>query len=147
MGFPPKAGTAMSFACSTTMARFRKSDGTLSIDGADPCFLRVTGRGVLDRDAYRKFEPRFNEMLAPRSIPVPLLLDLRWFRGWTLTGFFHDLQFDLRHRKTFSRIAVLGDGIWHRWITNLARPIFAAKLGFFRDGEEGRARAWLCQGS
>jgi hypothetical protein len=54
----------------------------------------------------------FANALSGKQLPAPLLLDLRHFRGWTLGGLVRDLQFDVRHRRTFSRMSLAGgDGI------------------------------------
>jgi hypothetical protein len=71
------------------------------------------------------------------------LLDLRGLRGWTIGGLAQDVLFDLRHRHSFSAIAVIGDRAWHKWITYAGRPVFRAKLRFFDASEEQPATDWL----
>jgi hypothetical protein len=118
----------------------------LGIQSSGQLFIRVRAEGVLTAADYRAFEPRFADDLARRSLPVPLLLDLTNFRGWTFAGFVRDLRFDLRHRNTFSRIAVVGSRKWHRWITYAALPIFTAELKFFWPQDDRLGTAWLCEG-
>ena len=89
----------------------------------------------------RQFQRRLSSELGRRPKVVPLLLDLRGFRGWSAAGLIRDLIFDVRHRSSFSRIAVLGDARWHRWITYLGIPVFRAKLKFFSAPDA--AREWL----
>jgi len=109
-------------------------------DGSKP-HIRIHASGWLGAADYRRFERAFAEALKRRRPPIPLLLDLSGFRGWTPTGFLRDLAWDLRNRRSFSAIAVVGDTRWHRWITILGRPLFRAPMNFFRD--ERRAAAWL----
>ena len=59
--------------------------------------IRATGR--LTSADYRRFEPTFAAELAGRHLPIPLLLDMRGFRGWTIGGFLRDLRRDVRHRS------------------------------------------------
>jgi SpoIIAA-like len=66
---------------------------------------------------------------------------MRGFRGWTPAAFLRDLRWDLRNRRTFSKIAVVGDRSWHRWIAAAGKPLFRAPMKFFRAGPA--AEAWL----
>jgi hypothetical protein len=118
--------------------RFRR---VLSVDPASDRFIRIRASGWLGAADYRRFERAFAEALKRRRPPVPLLLDLRGFQGWTPAGFVHDLAWDLHNRRRFSAIAVVGDRSWHRWITILGRPLFRAPMNVFRD--EKTAVAWL----
>lgn len=116
-----------------------------TLDGSDGRFLRVSARGILDSGDYSRFEVAFDAELAQRHVPFPLLLDLEGFRGWTARGFIRDLQFDVRHRNTFSRIAVVGDRQWHKWSTYAAAPLFRARLRYFWPKDAALAEAWLSE--
>lgn len=120
-------------------------------------FIRVRASGWLGAADYRRFEPEFAAELRRRTSPVPggmlacppdrlrvgLLLDMRGFRGWTPGGFVRDLAWDVRNRRTFSKIAVVGDRRRHRWLTVAGRPLFRAPMRFFRPGEQAIAEEWL----
>ena len=113
----------------------------LSIDTSDRAFVCVRAQGILRWCDYGNFERKLSNKLGHRRGPVPLLLDLRGFRGWSVAGLIRDLIFDLHHRASFSRIAVLGDVRWHAWITYLAIPLFRAKVRFFNT--QDTATEWL----
>lgn len=115
----------------------------LSLDCSEAGFIRIRASGVLEAVDYAEFESGLRNELERARVPVPLLLDLRGFRGWTIPGFLRDLAFDLRHRKAFSKIAVVGERSWHKWITHAAIPVFAAQLRYFRADEAGAAGRWL----
>jgi hypothetical protein len=106
-----------------------------------PAYRRIRATGRLTAAHYDRFEPAFAAELTRRTPPVPLLLDMRGFRGWTPTAFLSDLAWDLRNRRTFSKIAVVGDRRWHRWITAAGAPLFRAPIKFFL--EESKAEQWL----
>src|SRR5215208_7038000 len=114
----------------------------LLVEPSPASFIRVRASGWLGAADYRRFEPEFAAELKCRTPPVSLLLDLRGFRGWTPAGFYRDLSWDVRNRRTFSKIAVLGDSPWHRWITASGAPLFRAPLRFFGSGES-KAKDWL----
>jgi len=113
----------------------------LSIDTLDGGFICVRAQGTLRWCDYSRFERRLSNELSRRRKPVPLLLDLRGFRGWSAAGLIRDLIFDFRHRASFSRIAVLGGARWHTWITYLAILLFRARLRSF--SAEHPATQWL----
>jgi hypothetical protein len=113
----------------------------LTLVPSSAAYLRIRASGRLGTADYRGFEPAFAAELAHRNTPMPLLLDLRGFRGWTPAAFLRDLRWDLRNRRAFSKIAVVGDRSWHRWITAAGAPLFRAPMRYFRSVEE--AEAWL----
>jgi len=113
----------------------------LSMDTSDRAFICIRAHGTLRWRDYKSFERRLSGELGDRRNAVPLLLDLRGFRGWSAAGLIRDVIFDLRHRASFSRIAVLGDARLHRWITCLGIPLFRAELKFFSASDA--AREWL----
>jgi len=106
-------------------------------------YLRIRASGRLDTQDYRLFEREFAQALRRRPPPVPLLLDLRGFEGWTLGGFVRDLLWDLKHRDSFARIAVVGDAMWHLWLTVAGLPLFAARMQYFSSRDAQRAQEWL----
>jgi SpoIIAA-like len=126
----------------------------LTLTPSPAAFIRIRATGRLTAADYRDFEPAFVAELARRTsdrmlacrpdrlrIAISLLLDMRGFRGWTSAAFLRDLAWDLRNRRTFSKIAVIGDRPWHRWITATGAPLFRAPMKFF--GGEREAAAWL----
>jgi hypothetical protein len=115
----------------------------LSLERSEGGYIHVKGTGTITAADYRRFNRIFADALSRKQVPVPLLLDLREFGGWTFGGFARDLQFDIRHRRTFSRIAVVGRKRWHRWITHAGAPLFTARLKYFSSDEEERAKAWV----
>ncbi len=117
----------------------------LSVDAVEGQSLRIYAVGKLTAADYRNFEPEFEGALARTIQPAPLLLDLRGFRGWTVGGLLRDIIFDVRHRTSFSRLAVIGDKKWHSWIIYAGIPIFRARLKFFKPSDEELALHWLQQ--
>jgi hypothetical protein len=115
----------------------------LTLEPSPAPFIRIRASGRLGVDDYRRLEPAFAAELKRRTPPAPLLLDMRGFRGWTPGGFLRDLAWDLRNRRTFSAIAVIGDRRWHRWITAAGAPLFRAPMKFFGADEQRQAEEWL----
>jgi hypothetical protein len=124
-------------------ARLVRYGRMLCLEPSRDPFMRIRAHGRLGTGDYRLFEREFAQALRRRPPPVPVLLDLRGFQGWTPGAFLRDLIWDLRHRDSFSRIAVVGDAVWHLWLAVAGLPLFAARMQYFGAGEERRAREWL----
>ena len=126
----------------------------LVLESSPAAYIRIRARGRLTAADYSRFEAAFAAELKRRkrraqrvrrtgehATPIPLLLDMRGFRGWTPAGFLLDLRWDLRNRRTFSKIAVVGDRSWHRWITAAGAPLFRTPMKFVHS--EMEAERWL----
>jgi hypothetical protein len=129
-----------------------------SIDAGKAGYLRVHATGRLTPSDYDSLEPAIEHALRqaederggrtppPADSGLRLLLDLTGWRGWTPGGLLRDIRFDIRHRKSFPRIAVIGDRTWHKWLTQAAKPVFRGEMRYFdaareRDGVEWVQRA------
>lgn len=115
----------------------------LCVERTDSPYLRIRASGLLIADDYDRFEPEFADELGHWNPPVPLLLDMRGFRGWSPRGFFRDLLWDYRNRKTFWKIAVIGDAGWHRWLTRAGALLFRGELNYFSAEEANAAEQSL----
>jgi hypothetical protein len=115
----------------------------LSVERSAASYIRVRASGLLATADYDGFEADFADELRHWRPPVRLLLDMRGFRGWTAGGFLRDVGWDLRHRKTFSKIAIIGDARWHKWITTAGALLFRAQLNYFPATAKPAAEQWL----
>jgi hypothetical protein len=106
-------------------------------------YLRLRATGRLTAADYDRMEPALEAELARRGGRAPLLLDLRRWRGWTIGGFLRDLRFNLRHRNSFPRIAVVGGRRWHRWVTITGTPLFSGEMRYFGAEREREAAEWV----
>jgi hypothetical protein len=102
----------------------------------------VRAAGHLSAADYAEFVPLFDRWASQVGRPVEMLLVLGPGFGWKPGGLWQDLKFNVRHRRTFSRIAVTGHKRWHRWITAASRLLFKAEIRYFGTGRL-RADAWL----
>ncbi|HEX2135948.1 MAG TPA: STAS/SEC14 domain-containing protein [Microvirga sp.] len=104
--------------------------------------VHVRASGRLTNDDYRRFTPEFDRV-AGVTPPSRLLIELVDFRGWTLSGLWEELKFDIAHRSAFGAIAIVGDKRWQEWGTRLTAPFFGTKIRFFRPHEREDAWHWL----
>jgi hypothetical protein len=116
-----------------------------SIDTANPEYIRIDGTGRLSSGDYDAMESALEAELARRGGRAPLLLDLTGWRGWAAGGLLRDIRFDIRHRKSFPRIAVIGDRAMHKWLTYAPRPAFSGEMRYFDVARERAALEWACR--
>ena len=120
-----------------------------SLDVSNRDYVRIGASGRLTSGDYDVLEPALAAALRQaqdrrsQNGGLPLLLDLRGWRGWSAGGLLRDLRFDIRHRNSFPRIAVVGDRPWHEWLTLAAKPVFSGEMRYFGAAEEGEATDWV----
>ena len=117
-----------------------------ALDASNPDYVRAHATGQLTPADYDVFEPSLIAEIERRGGKAPFLLDIRGWRGWTVRGFVRDLIFDLRHRRSSTRIAAVGNRRWHRWLTWAAKPIFPAPMLYFDGAQEAEAVEWTRRG-
>jgi hypothetical protein len=115
----------------------------LSLERSNGSYILIHANGWLGAADYEQFETEFTGELGRWTPPVPLLLDMRGFRGWTPPGFLRDLLWDVRHRSSFSKIAVVGDARWHRWVTVAGGLLFRGQMKYFPATGLQPADQWL----
>jgi hypothetical protein len=65
------------------------------------------------------------------------------FAGYDLGAMWDDTAFGIRHRRDFSRIAVVGDQQWLRAAVSLFRPFFPCDVRLFALSDLEPAKAWI----
>jgi hypothetical protein len=105
--------------------------------------LRVSGK--LERLDYDRIVPVVEAAIAAHA-PIRVLIEMDDFRGFSAAALLEELKFDVRNRKHFERIAVLGGGVLARWLTKVGRALFTADVRSFHPQHERTARAWIAEG-
>ena len=100
--------------------------------------MRVQGK--LTEQDYEATMPQLEEAIR-RAGKLRLLITLSDFHGWTPSALMDDLKFDMRHRKDFDRMAIVGEKTWQKLGTKISAPFFGGEVRWF-DQEEP-ARDWL----
>ena len=114
----------------------------LTIERGADGVLHIVADGQLTTEDFDGFIPRFDTLAGEG--PTPMLVELGpRFSGWSLGGLWNDLKFDLKHRRQFGRIAVLGDKAWQKRMTEVSNPVFPAEMRFFQLSQRYEAEQWL----
>ncbi len=107
----------------------------------------IRAGGTLDSSDYDRFVPRFERIAARERSTVPMMIELAPdFSGWNLAGIWRDLKFDIKHKDSFGRIAIVGASQWEAWGTKLFDPTFRAEMGFFKRSQRDAAERWVREG-
>lgn len=105
--------------------------------------VRIRVGGTLDSSDYDRFVPLFERIATREQGAVPMVVELAPdFSGWDLGGIWRDLKFDVRHKDSFARIAIVGDSKWEEWGTRLSDPFFRAEIKFFGRADLAAAERW-----
>jgi hypothetical protein len=116
-------------------------------------FLPESTENILGVRFTGKLKPHdYREALAPRiesllerfqTLRVLVLIDEK-FDGWTLPAAWANTTFDLKHRRDFDKIAMVGAPKWEEWCVRApATLLMRGKLGTFRRDQLDRAWDWL----
>jgi hypothetical protein len=110
----------------------------------DDDVIAVRARGVLTEDDYQDvLVPHLARALeTAERVRVLFLMD-ETFRGWNARAAWRNTCLDLRHRRDFDKVAIVGAPTWERWCAKLANSLIAGEIKTFTRAELGTAWAWL----
>jgi hypothetical protein len=104
--------------------------------------LRVRGR--LSREDYDTIVPLLVELANEHGL-LRFLIFLDDFHGLELDAFWAELKFDVKNRKNFGRIAVVGATKLQRAAIEAAAVFFPDSVEFFSREETAKAREWIAR--
>jgi hypothetical protein len=105
--------------------------------------MRVTGK--LTAACYRDvLAPRIHVLLERfPTLKVLFLMDQN-FEGWSLGAAWANTLFDLKHRRDFEKIAMVGAPKWEEWcVKTAATMLMNGELRTFRPDQLNQAWEWL----
>jgi hypothetical protein len=108
-------------------------------------YLEVVLSGKLDDNDYKLFGPEVEQLMREYG-RLRMLVVLREFHGWTPSGFWEDIKFDIKHFDDVDRLAVVGERRWQSLMTEFCRLFTTAEVKYFQAHDEDRARAWITEG-
>ena len=111
------------------------------VRGEDVIVVRASG--TLTAKNYEIAIPELEHAMELSDGPLRILMRLEDFQGWEIGALWRELEFDLKHRGDFGRIAVLGETALEKWGTTLSAPFAKAEMRFFPMDCEEDALDWL----
>ncbi len=83
------------------------------------------------------------KILAEEHGDVRLLLDLTQFHWEKLSAWGEDWRFGRKFHDVITKMAIVGDKKWEKWLTKLAGPFYAKEARFFYPHQIDEALKWL----
>ncbi|MDA4106513.1 STAS/SEC14 domain-containing protein [Mycolicibacterium holsaticum] len=108
--------------------------------------LVIRARGKLTRRDYRDvLAPHVRSLLDQSgTLKVMFVMD-DTFEGWTLAAAWENTLFDLKHRRDFEKVAMVGAPRWEEWCVNVAAALLMkGQLATYRHDQLPEAWKWLC---
>lgn len=104
--------------------------------------VRVSGK--LTGDDYEKFRPEIERLIETHG-KIRLLFEMHDFHGWDVGALWEDIKFDAKHHAHITKLAMIGEKTWEKWMATICRPFTAAKIQYFGPGPGARdaAEQWL----
>ena len=105
--------------------------------------IRATGK-LSDEDYQHVLAPRVQSLLEQfHTLRVLFLMD-ETFQGWSLKAAWANTIFDLKHRRDFEKIAMIGAPKWEEWCVKTAATLLMhGKMRTFRPDQLKQAWHWL----
>jgi hypothetical protein len=105
-------------------------------------FIELTMAGKLTHEDYKVFVPMIDKALKKaKGLEVDMLVDMRQFKGWEMLAAWDDMKFGLKHRNSFSKMAIIGNKKWEELSTKMMDHMMGGESKFFKSRE--KALAWL----
>lgn len=110
---------------------------------ADIIGIRASGK--LSRADYQEVLNPLVQSLRERFRTLKVLFVLaEGFEGWSLGAAWDNTVFDVKHRRDFEKVAVVGAPRWEEFCVKAAAPlVMKGALRTFRVDQLADARQWL----
>ena len=108
------------------------SIGVCCIEGKS--FVEMRAIGKLTHEDYQTITPMIEDAIAASDDNcVDVLADLREFEGWEARAAWDDFKLGMKYRKSWSRIALVGNKKWEQWAAKVAGWFVGGEAKYFED--------------
>ena len=114
------------------------------LDGSAGNVLGFKISGTVKKDDYAILVPEV-EALVAKEDGVRLLLDMTGFKWEAINAWGADMKFGHNYRKKITKMALVGDKRWEKWLAKVAAPFYAEEAKYFSSAEMDDAWAWARQ--
>ena len=106
--------------------------------------LQVAVSGKLSADDYEQFEPAVASLIEQVG-KIKILFVMHDFHGWEMGAVWEDIKFATKHCTDISKIAMVGENQWEKWMATICKPFTMSSVKYFDAGNESEARTWLAE--
>lgn len=104
--------------------------------------LDITLKGKVTKDDYDTILPTLQSELNGGTVQG-VLWDMSPMDAVEPRAVWEDVKFDLTHRDSFKRVAIVGDEGWHKWAARLFKPLTKAEVRYFDRHDRTKASEWV----
>jgi len=123
-----------------TLIRHGLSIGIERVD--NNIFLSMKAIGKLTHEDYQVITPMIDSALEGVDSPqVNVFLDASELDGWELRAAWDDYKFGMKHKKDFSKIAIVGNKKWLEITAKIGSWFMSGEIKFFESSDD--AMQWL----
>lgn len=98
--------------------------------------------GKLTHEDYQVITPMIDSALEGVDSPqVNVFLDASELDGWELRAAWDDYKFGMKHKKDFSKIAIVGNKKWLEITAKIGSWFMSGEIKFFESSDD--AMQWL----
>ncbi|MGD2078458.1 MAG: STAS/SEC14 domain-containing protein [Chloroflexota bacterium] len=98
--------------------------------------------GTVTKSDYDVLTPEV-ESVVEQEGDVSLLLDMTEFKWEKVSAWGRDMKFGKRFHEQVSKMAIVGDKRWEKWLADVASPFYAQEAQYFASDERDAAWDWL----
>ena len=98
--------------------------------------------GTIGKEDYAVMVPEVEALIEQKG-QINILLDMTEFKWEKVSAWGSDMKFGSKFHKKISKMAIVGDKKWQKWLTKIADPFFAMEASYFPSEESTAAWAWL----
>ena len=98
--------------------------------------------GKLHDEDYKNFVPLVDAEIAKEG-KINFLAQFHDFHGWDVKALWDDIKFSTTHCTKITRIALVGEKSWEKWMATVCKPFTMAKIRYFDATEIEAAKTWL----
>ncbi len=105
-------------------------------------YLEIALHGRLSQEDYEKFVPEIEKQILKRGT-IRLLVTMHNFHGWDAWALWAEIKWDALHINDIQRVAIVGEKLWHKWMTGFCQQFTTASVRYFIPEQGDQAREWL----
>ena len=106
--------------------------------------LEVRVSEKLSATDYEDFEPAVTALIEQVG-KIKILFVMHDFHGWEMGAVWEDIKFATKHCTDISKIAMVGENSWEKWMSTICKPFTMSSIKYFDAGQEVDALAWLAE--
>jgi len=98
--------------------------------------------GKISKSDFEGIEPEV-KALVNKEGAIRMLWDLTGYKEETAKGLIADYKFGREFNNQIEKLAVVGDTTWEKFLTQLAKLVYARDAKFFHSADSDKAWAWV----